>query len=417
MLRRQFIKGVSGALLLPIGSYAFALTNSEASGERRLVVVFLRGAVDGLSVVVPYSDRNYYQMRQSIALANPGQDGGVIDLDGRFGLNPALAPLMPYWKGGQLAFVHATGSPDTTRSHFDAQDYMESGTPGRKATADGWMNRLVGALPVSGGLGDSPMRAVSVGAVLPRIMSGKATVSNIASGAAGTRPTVLDRPQVGNAFAQLYGSDDRMSRAYQEGQAAHREVMASMDSGDDSREQMAANNGAALPNGFADSARRLADLMRRDAHVQFAFMAVGGWDTHARQGNAKGQLATRLGQLGGGLDALAQGLGSELNNTTIVVMSEFGRTARENGNGGTDHGHGNVMWLLGGGVVGGRVHGDWPGLDNGALYEGRDLAVSTDFRSVLTQVLTRQLVLPESRVADVFPQMPGMPGKLAVMRA
>jgi uncharacterized protein (DUF1501 family) len=419
MKRRQFMGAGLAATLLPLGRGVLAARASdlEPGGPApRLVVVFMRGAVDGLSVVVPYSEPNYYRSRSSIALARPGQEGGVLDLDGRFGLHPALAPLLPYWQQQKLAFVHASGSPDVTRSHFDAQDYMESGTPGRKSTPDGWMNRLLGDLPAEAGGRSAPTRAVSVGPTLPRILSGRMSVSNIANGAAAGRPTVLDRPQVGEAFAQLYDSDDRMSRAYQDSQVAHREVMASLDGSDSEKEMQAASNGAPLPNGFANDAARLATLMRNDVRVQFGFMAVGGWDTHANQGNAKGQLANRLAPLGSGLAALAQGLGESLDRTTIVVVSEFGRTVRQNGNGGTDHGHGNLMWLLGGPVRGGRIHGEWPGLEDRDLYEGRDLAVTSDFRCVLAQVAERHLRLADKQLASVFPQMPATPSKLSVMR-
>jgi uncharacterized protein (DUF1501 family) len=279
------------------------------------------------------------------------------------------------------------------------------------------MNRLLGTVPVDPSQRDAPTRAISVGATLPRILSGRDSVSNIPNGAAAGRPTLLDRPQIGAAFSQLYEGDDRVSRAYQDSQSAHKEMMASLDGAEDDKVMMAANNGAPLPNGFANDASKLARLMRNDSRVQFAFMAVGGWDTHANQGNAKGQLANRLAPLGQGLVALMQGLGDGAARTTIIVMSEFGRTVRQNGNGGTDHGHANVMWVMGGPVVGGRVHGEWPGLEERDLYEGRDLAVTTDFRSVLAQVSERHLRLPDSQLAAVFPQMPASNGKLNLLRA
>jgi uncharacterized protein (DUF1501 family) len=404
MLRRNLLKGVGalGATVLPLGRGAWAALNVAPASQRRLIVIFMRGAVDGLSVVVPYSETNYYACRSSIALGKPGNDGGALDLDGRFGLHPALQSLMPWWQSGKLAFVHAAGSRDATRSHFDAQDYMESATPGRKSTPDGWLNRLLGTLPAMAGERSAPTRAVSVGPVLPRIYAGGNPVANIASGNSAAKPTLLDRPKVADAFAKLYSGDDRMSQAYQQSQQAHREVMDSM-SGDDMTEMQAANNGAPLPNGFPDDAARLARLMKNDARVQLAFMALGGWDTHANQGAATGQLANRLQPLGVGLSTLAAGLGPVLDDTTIVVMSEFGRTVRQNGNGGTDHGHANAMWLLGGRVAGGKVHGHWPGLDTGALYEGRDLAVTTDFRSVLAEVCERHIGLPDAQLAQVFP--------------
>jgi uncharacterized protein (DUF1501 family) len=407
MLRRDLLKGaglVLGASLLPIGSSAWAAINpTPVVGQRRLVVIFLRGAVDGLSVVVPYSEPGYYRARSTIALGRPGTEGGVLDLDGRFGLNPALASLMPLWQSHQLAFVHAAGSTDTTRSHFDAQDYMESATPGRKATPDGWLNRLLGALPASSDGRAAPTRAVSVGPVLPRIYAGRNPVANIASGSAGAKPSLLDRPAIGDAFAQLYAGDDKLSTAYRQSRESHREVMASMNAEDMNAEMKAADNGAPLPNGFPDDAARLAKLMRNDGRVQLAFMALGGWDTHANQGAAKGQLANRLQPLGTGLAALANGLGPAFDDTTIVVMSEFGRTVHQNGNGGTDHGHGNVMWLVGGRINGGKVHGAWPGLDDRSLYEGRDLAITTDFRDVLAELCERHVALPDARLAEVFP--------------
>ena len=266
------------------------------------------------------------------------------------------------------------------------------------------MNRLLGDLPAQPGMaGASPTRGVSVGPVLPRIYAGPQPVANLASGAAATKPTVLDRPRVGSAFDSLYAGDDAMSKAYHASRQAHREVMSSLEGEDLAREMAAANNGAPLPNGFPDDAARLAKLMRHDARVQLAFMAVGGWDTHASQGAATGQLANRLQPLGQGLAALAQGLGPVFDDTVVLVISEFGRTAHQNGNGGTDHGHGNVLWALGGPVAGGRVHGHWPGLDQGALYEGRDLAVSTDFRSVIAQVARQHLAVEDERLGHLLP--------------
>jgi uncharacterized protein (DUF1501 family) len=408
MQRRHLLQlgALGSALWLPVGRGAWAAVGAGPSAAQpRLVVVFLRGAVDGLSVVVPHADPHYRRLRSRIVLPPPGADGGVLPLDAAFGLHPALAPLMPLWQSGRLAFVHASGSPDPTRSHFDAQDYMESGTPGRKTTPDGWMNRLLGLTPADGATLAAPTRAVSVGPVLPRIYAGPRMVANIAAGAAATRPGVLDRPRVASAFDQLYAGDDKLSRAYRESQQAHREVMASMSGNGDAlaREMQAANNGAPLPNGFPEDAARLAQLMRKDAHVQFAFMALGGWDTHANQGAATGQLASRLAPLGQGLAQFAAQLGPVWDETVVAVISEFGRTAHENGNGGTDHGHGNVMWLLGGPVAGGRVFGRWPGLEDAALHEGRDLAVTTDFRDVLAEIAERHLRMRDAGLAALFP--------------
>jgi uncharacterized protein (DUF1501 family) len=419
MQRRDFLNSLAAGagLVIPLGRHAWAATNADAGAgatRRKLIVIMLRGAVDGLNVVAPIGDANYARLRPGIALARPGQEGGALKLDGYFGLHPALAPLLPLWEQKKLAFVHASGSPDATRSHFDAQDYMESATPGVKGTADGWMNRLVAALPGAA----TPTRALSIGPVMPRILSGRAAAVNLANGAAGTKANVLDRPAVAQAFDQLYAGHPRFGRAYQDGKDAHQEVMAAAMGGNAMASEMRmADGGAPLPNGFPDDAARLANLMRNDPNIQLAFVALGGWDTHASQGAAKGQLANRLAPLGQGLEVLARRLGPLFDDTTIVVMSEFGRTARENGNGGTDHGHGNAMWLLGGGVAGGRVLGDWQGVADGALHEGRDLPVTTDFRTVLAQVAERHLRLGERQLVQVFPVMPKAGPGLALLRA
>ena len=399
MQRRDFLNSLAlgAGLVLPLGANAWAATAAVPT-RQKLVVVMLRGAVDGLNVVAPVGDPNYRVLRPTIGLEAAGVEGGVLDLDGYFGLHPALAPLMPYWEKKQLAFVHASGSPDDTRSHFDAQDYMESATPGRKGTPDGWLNRLVASLPGA----STPSRLLSVGPILPRAVSGPAAAMNLPNGAAATRADLLDRPNMASAFDALYAGHERFGRAYQDGRNAHREVMeASM-----KNEMNAADGGAPLPNGFPDDAARLATLMRNDARFQLAFVALGGWDTHANQGAASGQLANRLAPLGQGLAVLAQRLGPMFEDTTIVVMSEFGRTARQNGNGGTDHGHGNAMWVLGGPVAGGKVHADWKGVGDAALNEGRDLPVTTDFRLVLAQVAERHLRLSDKQLSMVFPAMP-----------
>lgn len=404
MDRRHFIRlaALSAASgLIPIGRQAWALApDGSANTQRKMIVILLRGAVDGLNVVVPYSDAEYYRQRPTIAIPRPGTQGGAIDLDGQFGMHPALAGLRPLWEQRKLAFVHASGSPDSTRSHFDAQDYIESGTPGVKNTPDGWMNRLLSSLPGKA----SPTRAVSIGPLLPRILSGSATVTNLALGASG-KPTLLDRPKVGDAFAQLYRGNDKLSQAYREAQSAHQEIMTSM-SDDMQREMQRASGGAPLPNGLPGEAAKLAAVLRKDPNIQLAFLSLGGWDTHINQGASDGQLANRLLPLGQGLATLAEHLGPLFDDTVIVVMSEFGRTAHENGNRGTDHGHGNAMWLMGGPVAGGKVYADWQGLGEAHLHEGRDLPVTTDFRSVLAQIAERHLGLDDARMDALFPGMP-----------
>jgi uncharacterized protein (DUF1501 family) len=399
MRRRDFLNALGAGILLPVGRGAWAVSAPAAGPtNRKLIVVMLRGAVDGLNVVAPVGDENYLRLRPMIGLAAPGMEGGALDLDGYFGLHPALAGLQPLWAARKLAFVHASGSPDATRSHFDAQDYMESATPGRKNTPGGWMNRLVAALPGP----QSPSRLLGIGPVLPRILSGQAAAVNLPNVAGAARADLLDRPAVKAAFDELYANHPRFGRAYADGRAAHREVMDALES----QEMQAADRGAPLPNGFPDDAARLAGLMRNDPKIQLAFVALGGWDTHANQGAATGQLANRLAPLGQGLAVLADRLGPLFDDTVVVVMSEFGRTARENGNGGTDHGHGNVMWVMGGKVRGGKVYGDWEGLGDAKLNEGRDLPVLTDFRSVLAQISEEHLMLGDKRLEQVFPAMP-----------
>ncbi|MFG6488003.1 DUF1501 domain-containing protein [Roseateles sp. BYS78W] len=402
MLRRQLLH--FGAFTL--GGLPVSLVRAEGASQKKLVVVMLRGAVDGLSVVAPYGEREYAASRPQIGLPPPGADDGLIKLNSLFGLHPSLSPLKRHWDGGQLAFVHASGSPDPTRSHFDAQDYFESGTPGRKSTPDGWMNRLLTALPGE----PAPTRAISQGSTPPRIFAGTASVASLGLGPDAMRRRAIDDPKMQAGLAKLYANDAQLSSTLHETTEGRGEMARSMASGmgGDGGKSMdpSADAGAPSARSFAADARRLGTLIRKDPHTQLAFTAVGGWDTHVNQGAARGQLANRLASLGEGLDALATGLGDTYKDTVVVVVSEFGRTLRQNGNGGTDHGRGNVMWLLGGPVAGGQVLGDWPGLDHSALADGRDLAVATDFRQVLAPVLQRHLGLSETALATVFPQAP-----------
>lgn len=401
MLRRQ---------LLHFGAFTLAglpvsLLRAQEAGQKKLVVVMLRGAVDGLSVVAPYGEREYAASRPQIALPAPGAEDGLLRLDSLFGLHPALAPLKRHWDGGQLAFVHASGSPDPTRSHFDAQDYFESGTPGRKSTPDGWMNRLLVALPGE----PAPTRAISMGQTPPRIFAGAGQVASLGLGPNAMRRRAIDNPQMQAGLAKIYASDAQLSGTLRDATESRGEMARSMASGmggEGRSTDPSADAGAPSARSFAADARRLGQLIRKDPHTQLAFTSVGGWDTHVNQGAARGQLANRLASLGQGLDALAQGLGDSMRDTVIVVASEFGRTLRQNGNGGTDHGRGNVIWLLGGPVAGGRMLGEWPGLDQGALVDGRDLAVRTDFRQVLAPLLQQHLGVPETALAVVFPEVP-----------
>ena len=397
MNRREFLKNASLACIAGAlsGANSWAVASAAAGpGTKKLIVIFLRGAVDGLSIVVPYSDSHYYSLRSGIAIPRPGVEGGAFKLDSDFGLHPALEPLMPYWQKGKLAFVHASGSPDPSRSHFDAQDFMESGTPGVKMTGTGWMNRLLTQLPDN----RSPVRAINVGQILPRIYQGPSQVASFAPAQQnGIKQKAIDNPALAQYFESMYSMrGDAIGKAFNEGVSAHRTIKKELQ-----EEMVAANRGAPDATAYRGFGTQMGTLFAKDPTVQLGFIAVGGWDTHVNQGNSKGQLANKLGVLGRGLAELAEKLGPELDNTIIAVVSEFGRTVKENGNGGTDHGHGNVMMLLGGGVAGGKVHAKWSSLNQ--LYEGRDLPVTTDFRSVVATILGEHMSVSKTGLQNIFP--------------
>ena len=363
-------------------------------GRKILVAVFQRGAADGLNIVVPHGEKRYYEMRPTIAIPRPSsgdRENSAIDLDGLFGLHPALAPLKPIYDAQHLAIVHAAGSPDPTRSHFDAQDYMESGTPGFKATGDGWLNR---ALPLDPGR-NSPVRAVAMGAALPRAMRGRnnaVAIENLTS-------FQVRNDGASRVFQAMYANsaDTVLGGTGRETFDAVKLLQ--------SIEKQPYQAATEYPRGrFGDSLQQIARLIKSDVGVEVAFADVGGWDHHVNevaQRPSQGQLAQRLTEFGQSLAAFWKDLGDRMADVALVTMSEFGRTARENGNRGTDHGHANVMFVMGGGVRGGRVFGDWPGLGNEHLYEGRDLAVTTDFRSVLGELVETHL--GNRDLANVFP--------------
>jgi uncharacterized protein (DUF1501 family) len=360
----------------------------------RLVVVFLRGAVDGLNVVIPHADPSYYEYRPTISVGRPGSDSGAVDLDGRFGLHPALGDLLPLWRNRELAFVHACGSPDPDRSHFAAQAYMETATPGVPGTTTGWMNRLSAALAL-----DGSASTVALAQAAPLIVRGAAPVATFPTGRGAERPRPLDRDAVRDAFSRLYAGDPRLATTWHQAMASRAQLRDAL-----SRDMAAAAQDAPDARGFADDARRGAAMLRADAGMRLMFFELSGWDTHVNQGAAQGQLAGRLAALGKGLLELRTGLGDLWRQTTVLVMSEFGRTAHENGNHGTDHGHGNVHWLLGGPVNGCQVYAaDWQDMDDAALHEGRDLPVTTDFRELIALVSTRHMAAPGGALATVLP--------------
>ncbi|HEY3928516.1 MAG TPA: DUF1501 domain-containing protein [Candidatus Koribacter sp.] len=399
--RRVFLKNSALALVSTTVVPAFLQRAAFAAepGKKRLVVIFQRGAADGLNIVVPHGEPNYYAMRPTINV--PKSD--VIDLDGHFGLHPSLASFKPIWDARHLAIVHAAGSPDPTRSHFDAQDFMESGTPGYKGTEDGWLNRALRA-------GDAhaeaePFRAVALGPSLPRILAGHEpaiAVNNVRQfGVGGNNAAAAP---AANTFESMYAaSADTVLHGT--GKETFDAVKMLKDA-DPSKYTPAP--GANYPRGhFGDALRQTAQLIKANLGVQVAFTDIGGWDHHVNEGSTQGQIANVLREFGQSISAFWTDLGDLQEETVVVTMSEFGRTARENGNRGTDHGHANVMFVLGGPVRGGKVYGQWPGLAQEQLYEGRDLALTTDFRRVLGEAV--QSHLGNRDLNTVFPNFQNSP--------
>jgi len=387
MTRRVFVKNGSMALVSLGFAPAFVARAATAARRRQkiLVTVFQRGAVDGLNMVVPFGERSYYASRPSIAIAPPTDDDGAIDLDGFFGLHPRMAALEPFFTRGELAVVHACGSPNETRSHVDAQDYMESGTPGVKSTRDGWMNRYLHAREHERA---TPFRAVALAHQLPRTLQGSAPALAIGHlDRFGVRES-SSGAGLASSFEEQYAraADSLLQPTGSEAFDAIRQL----EGADPGRRAPA--GGAVYPrSGFGEAMQQVAQLIKADLGLEVAFTELGQWDHHASEGGATGQLANRLSDFAGGLAAFATDLGDRMADVIVVTMSEFGRTVRENGSRGTDHGHGNAMLVLGGGVKGGQVYGDWPGLERERLWQGRDLAVTTDFRDVFTEVVTDHL--------------------------
>ena len=386
--RRVFIKG-SGISMLGYSALPAFLQRAVAAtpmpNKKILVVLFQRGAMDGLNAVVPYAEANYYRLRPTIAIPRPRGDSkdAALDLDGFFGVHPSLEPLVPMFKGGQLAIVHAAGSPDTSRSHFDAQDYMEAGTPGVKSTEDGWLNRHLQRMEAQE---ETPFRAVAMGQNLPRTLKGPA--SALALPDVRQFQVMSQAPVVQGGFEAIYAQTvDKALRG------TGTETFEAIDMLKKSNpERIPVENGARYPNGrFGQSLRQIAQLIKSNIGLEVAFLDSGGWDHHVNEGGVQGQIANLLREMGAGLAAFSQDMGARMEDITVVTMSEFGRTAHENGNRGTDHGHANCMFVMGGGVAGGKVYGKWPGLEREQLYEGRDLALTTDFRTVLSEIIDRRL--------------------------
>ena len=404
--RRVFIRKGAMAMVTLGFAPSFVSRIAAETPERRklLIVVFQRGAVDGLNMVVPYGDADYYRARPSIAIAKPGSEGGALALNGFFGLHPRMAPFKPLWDRGELAIVHATGSHDTTRSHFDAQDYMESATPGIKSTRDGWLNRYLAS-----SADHSPLRGIALTKQMPRSLQGAAPALAIGS----TEDFTVADMSARTSFEELYAAaqGDKALRGTAGEAFDAMKTLAKKTSG-----TYQPANGAVYPRSpFGQALQEIARLAKADVGLEVAFSESTQWDHHVNEGAATGQIANRLDDFSRGIAALAQDLGDRMADTVILTMSEFGRAVAENGSRGTDHGHGNAMFVIGGAVKGREVFGKWPGLGIDQRYEGRDLAVTTDFRDVFSEVVVKHLGADRAVAGRVFPgyTTPRFPGVIA----
>jgi uncharacterized protein (DUF1501 family) len=408
MNRRFFLKS-GGIALASIGvslstpsflqRAVLAQARERITGGRRktLIAIFQRGAVDGLNMVVPHGEHSYYDLRPTIAIPKPqsGNSEVVIDLDGFFGLHPSLTPFKSLWDSKRLAIVHAAGSPDNTRSHFDAQDYMESATPGVKSTNDGWLNRY---LQSKADPNRSLFRAVSMTQTMPRVLQGRAPALAISKLADFTIRAGQSSASVQGGFEAIYDqtANDVLGGTGKETFEAINYLKRVKPV------QYKPDNGAQYPRTpFGNSLLQIGQLIKAAVGLEIAFTDIGGWDTHVNEGNSRGQLSNLLQQFSAGISALYTDLGKRMDDVVVLTMSEFGRTVRENGNRGTDHGHANAMFVLGNSVRGGKVYGPWPGLRSDQLYEGRDLALTTDFRDVFGEIASRHL--GTSGLQAVFP--------------
>ncbi|MCA1588791.1 MAG: DUF1501 domain-containing protein [Acidobacteria bacterium] len=410
MDRRYFLKtggiglasfGLMAAAPEFLHQFAAAQNTKAGYGKKKvLVTIFQRGAVDGLNTVVPYGESEYYHLRRTIAILKAGQADGAVDLDGFFGLHPSLKPLEKFWQSKQLAIVNSAGSPDNTRSHFDAQDYMESGTPGYKGTKDGWLNRALQTAPVKDA---SPFRAVSMTQALPRSLYGRAPSVAMTNLSDFTIKAGIYSQNFSGGFESVYLQNAKDTLA-----AAGKETFEAVNFLKQANPaQYRPENGAVYPNTqLGRSLTQIAQLIKAGIGLEVAFAESNGWDTHTNQSQAnapsRGQLGNLLRDFGASIAAFAIDLGQRMDDVVVLTMSEFGRTARENGSRGTDHGHGNAMFVLGNSIKGGKVYGEWKGLRNEQLNEGRDLAVTTDFRDVFAEVATRHLGSRD--VSALFPK-------------
>ncbi|MBK9214949.1 MAG: DUF1501 domain-containing protein [Chloracidobacterium sp.] len=409
MDRRYFIRqsgiglasfGLMAAAPKFLHQFAAAQTAVKGYGKKKvLVTIFQRGAVDGLNMVVPHGDSEYYNRRRTIAIKKPGVNGGAIDLDGHFGLHPSMKPFEQLWKDKRLAIINAAGSPDNTRSHFDAQDYMESGTPGYKGTKDGWLNRVLQSTEAKDA---SPFRAVSITQALPRSLYGRASSVAMTNLSDFSIKAGLYTHDLKGGFEGLYhqNAKDTLGETGKETFEAVNYLKQANPS------QYKPENGAVYPQTeLGRSLRQIAQLIKAGVGLEVAFAETGGWDTHSNQGNLQnpsaGQLANLLRDFSTAIAAFSTDLGKRMDDVVLITMSEFGRTARENGSRGTDHGHANAMFVLGNSVKGGSVYGDFRGLKSDKLYEGRDLDVTTDFRDVFAEAAYKHMGADD--LGKIFP--------------
>lgn len=388
--------------------FASAATLGNGYGKKKvLVTIFQRGAVDGLNMIVPFGEDEYYKLRRNIAIQAPGKTEGAVNLDGFFGLHPEMKSLETLWQSKKLAVIHSAGSPDNTRSHFDAQDYMESGTPGYKGTRDGWLNRV---LQTTAGKDDSPFRAVSLTQQLPRSLYGRAPSVAMTNLADFTIKAGMYSQNLKGGFEGIWqqSATDSLSETGKE----TFEAVNFLKQANPARYKP--ENGAVYPNSqLGRSLMQIAQLIKAGVGLEVAFAEAGGWDTHTNQSAgqfaARGQLANLLRDFAAAIAAFGTDLGKRMDDVVLITMSEFGRTARENGTRGTDHGHGNAMLVLGNSVKGGKIYGEWKGLRSDQLNEGRDLAVTTDFRDVFAEAAYKHMGSKD--LAKLFPKYSTTPEK------
>lgn len=394
--RRQFLHQGSAALGVAMtGSLWPRLTLAALPTDHRLILVILRGAMDGLAAVPPYGDPDYAAARGGLAFAPPGDADGLLDLNGFFGLNPALAMLQPLYRQKQLAVFHAIALPYRERSHFDAQNLLENGTV-RPGGTEGWLNRALQAL----GAGEGT--AIALNQQIPLVLQGRYTA---ASWAPKNIPASLGNGTLAKV-TKLYARDDLLGGSFAMGVETQKIAEENL-----SPEDRRAAGNAKGAEALATAAKAAAGFLAQPQGARVAVLEAGGWDTHARQGTVQGPLAQRLADLGKALVLLPQELGPQIwAKTVVVVVTEFGRTVHENGTGGSDHGTGGVAFVMGGQIRGGQVYGQWPGLAAGKLYQGRDLMPTLDMRSLFKTALAAHMGVPYATLQDIiFPNSADAP--------